>query len=568
MGIDEAEVQLGKVNVFFGPNGSGKSSIIEGLLLPVFGTTPRQDKKNQWGHMIKQPHKNAQLFVQVEDKKSGQPMVHELEARINPKSNSMSPLKDADVNDRILLDPLAFFDLPAKVKADLAGDVRLDPTVLEAKLKERGIQLPILRKVIDIILSYRLSGAEKVLENCRLDATRAVQDPGSPPTFSGMMEPSHKDLEDMRAASRSWRDWITKYSGDLQVVAGIKAKQASKQANIERLKKVLDQDQVPDKFRRQAELDSVESRVSDARRQLDQLTQQSMSMEMKPCPTCGTPYNADAKVIAAKISGLQLSIGADSVELAKLVEEKHAWESRLVEQSFAKTQLADLSKEPTLQMVDEAELQAKLESARKAEQDWEQMMDRAAAFLTAKKFWEERKQASAMNQAIRDQWDLAVKTVRDPAFKSSLAEDPMERVRARLQVTAPFFKMAVTVTNELDVFVNGRPWWLLSQAQKLEASIVLADAFAHVGGGKILKVDGVDTLVNGHQRALIDFLRHVAPDYDTILLALAVDSSKPTAYTYLEELKASGVLKEPFASWFWIHQNESGMVTATLRQVL
>jgi hypothetical protein len=169
--------------------------------------------------------------------------------------------------------------------------------------------------------------------------------------------------------------------------------------------------------------------------------------------------------------------------------------------------------------------------------------------------------------AVREVWDLAVKTVRDPAFKSGLAEDPMEKVRARLQVTASYFDMKVVVTNELDVSVNMRPWWLLSQAQKLEASIVLADAFAYVGGSKILKIDGVDMLVNGHQRRLIDFLRAVQNDYDTILLALAVDAVKPRAYTYLEELKAKGELQEPFASWFWVNRNEQGLMTLTLRQV-
>jgi len=573
MGIDEAEMQLGKINVFFGPNGSGKSSAIEGMLLPIFGTTPRQDKKKEWYNMIRPPHRNSQIFVQVEDKSSGQPMVHELEARINPKSNAVSPLRQAELCDQILLDPLSFFDLPAKVKADLTGDIRIDPKILKARLEERGIREPVLTKVVDMVLQYRLSGAEKALEASRLDATRAVQDPGEPPVFAREgMRPGAAALEEVRVRAKEWEtNWATQQRLIEELINS--RKEADRRAGLQQAaEEALKQDPVSDTFRCVTELDLVTRKIMADRVKLEDLTKKMMGLEKVPCPTCGQLYNLDTRKVSDAINEARTALATDEGEEAKLIQERNAWEQRRVQQSWAKTQLAQLNSLPTIDS--ESEYQAKLLKLRTdqetARQNRDACFDWASAIsnhLTSLRFWQERKDRAQLMTGVREQWDVAVKTIRDPAFKSGLAEDPMERVRTRLQTTASYFDMNVVVTNELEVSVNTRPWWLLSQAQKLEASIMLADAFAYIGGSKILKIDGVDMLVNGHQRRLVDFLRAVQGDYDTILLALAVDAVKPRAYTYLEELKEAGKLTEPFASWFWVNRNEQGLMTVTLRQV-
>jgi hypothetical protein len=95
------------------------------------------------------------------------------------------------------------------------------------------------------------------------------------------------------------------------------------------------------------------------------------------------------------------------------------------------------------------------------------------------------------------------------------------------------------------------------------ASVLLADAFANASGLRILKIDGVDTMVGRTQEILVDFLRMVKDDYDTVLLALASETQPPVYQRLKREQEHHETLEgpgtwQPLANWFWI---SGGQVT-------
>lgn len=555
MGIDRADIRLGHVNVFYGKNGIGKSSILEAILLPIFGVTPRQARKKDWSHMIRSPASRAELFIQVEEEVDGARMMHDLSGRINLKSNSIKGLKTPDLFDQVLLNPLAFFDLPAKVKADLAGDVKLDPRAVAERIASFGVDLKIQPEVSRIILEYRLTGAEKELERRRLQKSRDAVEPGEEPKlYYAQQEMSGNITQDQMREYRNnvaqWEQLAASIDERIRAASAIPSQQAYRDQLRAEALKVLNKINVPDNFPRQLEWDQVNQRLADMTQKRAQLAN-SLIHEQEPCKVCGRPYNPNQLQLQRRIDDLDSTIIEEQSTLKKLSLERDGWLQRHNDQRVAKERLETLDELPELPEVDIEQLKLEAQKAREGAQqcrDWLQTVER---FMLERELWQRRKTAYETAKTERALWDHAVKVVRNPEFKSSLVSDPIQKARDRLNVTGEFVRMKVYVSDELEVTVNGRPWWLLSTAQKLQASTLLADAFAHAGGSRILVIDGVDTLVGTAQQQLLQFLNLIKSDYDTILLALAIEDADPPAYELSDP---------PFANWYWVRTEEEGVI--------
>lgn len=531
MGISELDVQLGHVNVFAGPNGAGKSSVIEAILLPIFGETPRTSRKKDWCYMIRSQHRNAEIFVQVEETETNQPMVADLEARINPKSNSVRAMKKPDLLDRILLNPLEFFSLPPKAKADLAGDVRLEPEKVRAALLEHGMpDGPIFQQVASIIVEQRIAGAEKVLVDRRLQATRAVPDPGPEPQFvhKGGFQPapSPEDIEQGRQNSQQW-DGEYDRRHQAHIEAQRQGQEAARRAGLRGgAEEVLARVNVPDEFPRQAEMDAAEKRTGDLKGQQDRALTSLNALECHPCPTCNQPYSPEAKNWNRIIADLATTMQAEQGPLFELRNEHSQWMARHQEQGQAKITLKNLDELPSLSQAEGAEASlAAMEEAKAQKLSCNTWVDAAQSYVSAKRFWDQRCDTHALKSSERSHWDKAVHIIRDPSFKTKLVADPLQKAKDRLAATMSGFGMDVHLEDTMDVLVDARPWWLLSASQKLRASILLADAFAHASGSRILKVDGVDMLVGQALTQMLYFIQQVKGDYDTVLLALATPTT-------------------------------------------
>lgn len=573
MGIDRADIRLGHVNVFFGPNGIGKSSVLEGILLPIFGETPRQPKKKDWNYMIRPPAKKAEIYVQVSEKAGADVLQHELEARINPKSNSVRPFKEPDLFDRVLLNPLAFFDLPPKLKADLAGDVKLDPETVHNELHYKySLGGKVLDETVSIIMEHRLTGAEKVLEQKRLTASRAMQDPGPEPKlfyqgreFDGNV--TREKLVEYRDNVAKWAKAAGQVEAQMQSASSVEAEKHRRYQLRNEAQTVLNEVNAPDEFPRQKELDSVSAQHQACIEKADDLTRQ-LNFDKVRCEVCGQMWSPQAPELARRLDDTNATQRDLYQSLSQLTHEYNEWKARKDQQRWAEERMSQLDQMPELPTIDLNALRAELERTRTGQRQCEEWLQVVERFLTEREMWHRRTQEYERAKSIRAEWDLAVKTVRDPKFKAALVADPLTRARQRLLATGAFFDMKIFVDDQLDVNVNGRPWWLLSNAQKLQASVALADAFAYAGGNKVLVLDGVDTLVGTFQRRLVDFLRAIKDDYDTIMLALALEDEKPVAFEALEQLKDHhGGSYEPLARWFWVHAEESG-VTVTFRREL
>jgi len=572
MGIDRADVRLGHVNIFFGPNGVGKSSMLEAILLPIFGESPRQSKKKDWCHMIRHPAKKAELFVQYTEEADGQIITCDAAGNIAPKSNSIRANHKPDLFDRVLLNPLAFFDLPPKLKADLAGDVKLDASVVRARLQERGLEGHVLDETVSIIMEHRLAGAEKVLADKRLNASRAISDPGPAPRlfYNGdeyEQEVTQEQLQEYRNNVARWAQAVGAVEERMRQASSIPAERARRQQLRNEAQVILNEVNAPDAFPRQTELDLATKQYNECLATADELAHK-LNFDKVKCETCGQMWSPNAPELARRLDDTHATQRELHQSLSELREEFNDWKARKDRQKWAEERIAMLDQLPPLPEVDVETAKADLEANRAGQRQCEEWLQVVERFMTERELWKRRTQEFERAKAIRSIWDLAVNIIRDPQFKASLVADPLEKARKRLEDTGGLLGLKIYIDDQLDVRVNGRPWWLLSTAQKLQASASLADAFAYAGGNKILVIDGVDTLVGSFQRNLVQFLRAIKDDYDTVLLALALEDEKPVAFEMLEaEQREAGENYRPLAHWFWVHKDRDG-VTATFRREL
>jgi hypothetical protein len=307
-------------------------------------------------------------------------------------------------------------------------------------------------------------------------------------------------------------------------------------------------------FLRQAEMDQTLTRVQAMRSRYAERAQQLQNMYTEPCPHCGQPYAPGSAEINRELQDLAASIAAEEAPLQALQAEYAQWRSRMEEVQLAQQKL-EANRAIQLPAVNTDDIARRLRDAQAQTHGYEAWVNAVADHFSKLDFWEQRKTAAAAAKETRADWDRAVKVLEDPSFKAELVTDPLERIRKRLLQTGQIFQRKVEISDDLSVTAAGRDWWLLSEAQKLETSVMLADAFAHAGGCRILKIDGVDTLVGSYQLKLLSFIRQVKGDYDTILLALASEQT-PVIYQQLfsERQKTPGYA--PLARWFWLEENQ------------
>ena len=561
MGIEQADIDFGHVNVFVGPNGSGKSTILEAVLLPIFGETPRVAKKKDWGAMIRDGQRGAEVYVQVGVRQpDGTEIVRELCAKISQKSASVEPIKLPDLNDTVLMDPLAFFSLPAKVKADLVGTVKLEPSAVVQALKDWKLEGMVQTQAYEIIMRYGLSGAEKELVERRLLATRAILDPGPEPKMlwngqevvplakgdlaAGMTHASKLGGE----ANAAWTQLVK--------LRQTNAERARYAAILAEAELVLKQVSAPAEFPRKAELDTAQVRYNQMGQEFRVLsiTLEGLRRVLIPCPTCNRPWKPSPEFddLNLKVETIAETRRIELPAIDALKSEWGNWLAQGHEQRLAITKKEEATKALSSlpAQVDEemaAAAYAKLDTDSKTYAEW---IRSAGIYWAAKDSWDRATSNAAIAKSDRAAWDLAVDIIRDPTFKSSLTKDPLDRVRSRILQTQGTLEMKVELGDDLDVKVNGRPWWLLSTSQRMRASMILADAFAYAGGSRILKIDGVDINVGKMQGRIMDFIQTVKSGYDTVLLALASDDAPP-AFAYLEKA-ASTPGYSPMARWYWV----------------
>lgn len=561
MGIEQADIDFGHVNVFVGPNGAGKSTILEAVLLPIFGESPRVAKKKDWGAMIRDGQRNAEVYVQVGQRQlDGTEIVRELSAKINQKSSSVEPIKQPDLNDTVLLDPLAFFSLPAKVKADLVGTVKIDPAGVMQALKDRKLEGTVLPQVHEVVMRYGLAGAERELVERRLLATRSIRDPGPEPKMlwggQEVVPPAKNELA-------AGMDHALKLGGEAQAAWTQLGK--LRQNNMDRgrymlvlaeAEETLKKVSAPTEFPRKAELDTATARYNQMGEEYRVLSAklEELRRVLIPCPTCNRPWKPSPEFdeLNLKVETIAETRRIELPAIDALRSEWGSWLAQVNEQKLAAEKKANALKALAAlapQVDEEAAMvaYAKLDADSRAYTEW---IRTAGIYWAAKDSWDTATANAAEAKYTRAAWDLAVEIIRDPTFKSSLTKDPLDRVRTRILQTQGTLEMKVELGDDLDVKVNGRPWWLLSTSQRMRASMILADAFAYAGTSKILKIDGVDINVGKMQGRIMDFIQTVKSSYDTVLLALASDDAPP-AFSYLE--KAAGAPGyAPVARWYWV----------------
>jgi hypothetical protein len=557
-GVSTATLELGRVNVFVGANGSGKTTMLEALLMPIFGVS-RAPKKKDWPKMIREGMRSAEVSVRVEDEASGAVMAHDLAVKIMRSRTTITPLKKPDLFDRVLLDPLAFFDLPAKVKADLVGDVPLRSEDVEKALKAHGLDGAVLSDTVNIVMMNRLAGAEAVLRDRRLAAYRAIEDPGPEPQFmwqgQPMAAPSYDQYnQEYLPTLQNWRATSAQLEAEARNARTVAAQVATRDQAIREAMYVINRINVSDMFLRQAELDQTATRLQGMHQRYAALSRQLQSMHTEPCPHCGQPYAPGSGEVNRELQDLSTSIAAEEAPHQALLAERAQWQARREEVQLAQQKL-EANRAIQLPAMDVEDIQLRLRDAQDKTRDYETWVNTVADYFSKLEFWNQRKTACATAKETRAQWDKAVKILENPAFKAELVTDPLERVRRRLLKTGQIFQRRVDVSDDLSVTADGRDWWLLSEAQKLETSVMLADAFAHAGGCRILKIDGVDTLVGSYQLKLLAFIREVMGDYDTILLALASEQT-PVIYQQLFSERQNTPGYAPLARWFWLEENQ------------
>jgi hypothetical protein len=110
-------------------------------------------------------------------------------------------------------------------------------------------------------------------------------------------------------------------------------------------------------------------------------------------------------------------------------------------------------------------------------------------------------------------------------LRNDLLEGSIGQLRERITMTTAraLPGHGVSVTDDLDVVVDGRPIEILSESERYRVGFCIQEAFSYLSGLKFLMVDRMEILRGDFQKEFINLIIQIADNHDTILLFATAD---------------------------------------------
>ena len=143
---------------------------------------------------------------------------------------------------------------------------------------------------------------------------------------------------------------------------------------------------------------------------------------------------------------------------------------------------------------------------------------------------------AAAKHKLVGKWEACAATLSPDGIPAEILSDSLKPFNNRLRSTSVATDgwPQVTVTAQMDVLVDGRPYALQSESSKWRADVALADAVAHLSGVRLLVIDRMDVLDLAGRSQFIGWMQAVQNDYDSVLIfgTLKTAPSLPAGMQY------------------------------------
>jgi len=272
------------------------------------------------------------------------------------------------------------------------------------------------------------------------------------------------------------------------------------------------------------------------------------------CPDCGVKHNAppmDATLVSTAKKGHAVLVDAKAKASTMLQQGRDALEDAKAKRDHHKAALADANRmrgqrqalEDKLATLageepadDPAALRQEAAQLRDRAQVGKLMLDQVTAYREDLAAWEEAKGRKVKLEAAARQWEAMEHACRPDGIQAELAGGEQAGILERLgRVSQLLFAdtediMAVTLTDDFVPVVidrNGEQHLArtLNGSVQWRVALCLADALSHLSGTRFLVLDEVSVLDGANRGQLVGALMQLAPDYDQVLVACAIQES-------------------------------------------
>lgn len=214
---------------------------------------------------------------------------------------------------------------------------------------------------------------------------------------------------------------------------------------------------------------------------------------------------------------------------------------------------ADESPQPETQQADMSvimECQHKIDKLQAEKREVAQKLAEIERIQYARDHAKEITEKAAEHHKQVKAWEKASDALAPDGIPAEILADALKPINDRLRVTSMATGWAqVTLTAELEIEADGRPYGLHSESAQWRIGAAIAEAIAHLAGVRLLILDRADVLDLPNRTALLKWLASHAEHYETILL-----------FATLKELPAK--LPAGFAG-YWIENGQ--IITASER---
>ncbi|SDR16825.1 AAA family ATPase [Paraburkholderia tuberum] len=539
LGIAEADVHLTKpVGLFAGANGAGKSSIQEAVRMALTGDTVRVSLKKAYGQLLHDDAKYGHIIVTSGDAANSISL---------PAGKLARGLTD-DPRLPMVLDAQCFAQFDDKARRSFLYEL------MGVKVGSDDIRRRLVARLFD---KTPMSDADKKRIESVIPMVRAG------------IDAAHKEAGDKaRAGKTAWRvvtgetygsskadGWapaavtfdeaaLLKLEADLESLDGeigdvqqeIGAAEVAQSTARGRAEQIATLRTTASQFARLTDLvQRADNEVAEFKPQVDSLRERAGGTPAGiecACPECGALLRYLNGVLSASVAAVR-----DDEAIAKLPE---------YEASLTMLQNAAANRRRELEAADTA---AKQLRAIEGEEDTDapvidvdglrqELADLQARRRTitaeVEKHRDQQRAAAAAGEKERDAasqhadvqaWEAIADALAPDGIPADLMREALQPLNEQLTALAEMSEWAdVTVTPEMEILADGRPYQLLSESERWRADAHLACAISLISGLRLLVLDRADVLIGPERDRLFYWLDDLAyaNQIDTALIFMSL----------------------------------------------
>lgn len=497
--------------VIGGANGSGKSSLAEGIRLALTGEGARVVKPSEFAKLVTDGSKGSMVYVRVEhdEGRTGRQVTM-------PDGNAVQegpPLPGPEYLP-FVADPTRFARSSADYRRMLLFgllDVRTSPEAVERMLTERGVSPERAAEAASMMRSGFPAACEYATEQAK--AARASWRALTGEVYGARKAETWRSLEVGFDAARldavlaRLETVVPDLDAAQREVGAIEARQRMAERSA---KTIAD---LREKVSKQSE---IEIKLADDMALLARVDAAYQASHAVPCPHCGA-------FVTIRLDKLEPYEGAQPTEEQLRTVEHYTLQARgavVASITDGKRKLIEIEQAKKTLAETEAYEAVSGGAVERARERAAALRREADSLLTERRELEraqgqaleaeKRTEAAAAYHGDVAEWSSVVDLLAPDGIPSELLQDVLGRMNATLREYAHMSGfMQVTLTHDLEITANSRPYALLSKSERWRVDAMLAVAIAHYSGLRFVMLDEFDVLDAVFRQEMLDWLEHL-----------------------------------------------------------